>query len=203
MPSTPESSNRSTAPSRGTPSACRRAKIIAFGAVRGNSDKNKGFDLLTDALDSGLPREEVHLLVFGAPRGPVDGLPYPATSVGVARDEISLAVLYNAADVVAVPSRVESFGQTASEPLACGTPAVAFDASALPEIIDHRENGYLAKAYDPADFAAGLRWVLESPERHRQLADAGREKACRTFSQELVAARTKAIYASMSESTAA
>ncbi len=50
-------------------------------------------------------------------------------------DTSSLAKLYNAADVYVSLSREESFGKTVAEALACGTPAIAFSSTALPELL--------------------------------------------------------------------
>ena len=55
----------------------------------------------------------------------------PIIYVGKLNDPQSLAMLYSAADITIVPSRIESFGQIASEPISCGTPAIAFDCTGL------------------------------------------------------------------------
>lgn len=92
-----------------------------------------------------------------------------------------MATLYAAVDVTVVPSRQENLPQVAVESLACGTPVVAFDVAGIPDVVDHRQNGYLAEPFDPKDLAAGIRWVLEDPDRHRRLSEAARSKALRRF----------------------
>lgn len=47
-----------------------------------------------------------------------------------------LAMLYSTADVFVNGSIEETFGMTTAEALACGTPAVVFDSTACPEIVD-------------------------------------------------------------------
>lgn len=76
-------------------------------------------------------------------------------------DDVTLRVLYSAADVMVVPSLQEAFGQTASEAMACGTPVVAFGATGLLDIADHQENGYLAEPFNVNDLAKGIDWVLQ------------------------------------------
>ena len=49
-----------------------------------------------------------------------------------------LNILYNIADVLAIPSRIEGFGLVAVEALACGTPVIATNQGGLPEIINER-----------------------------------------------------------------
>ena len=50
----------------------------------------------------------------------------------------SLNKLYNIADVLAVPSRIEGFGLVAVEALACGTPVIATNQGGLPEFINEK-----------------------------------------------------------------
>lgn len=172
---------------------------ILFGAVNSTTDPNKGFDLLVAALGRlrahGVDRR-VTLVVFGASS---DFAP-PSVDVNVVRfghvsDERQLARLYAACDVTAVPSRLESFGQTALESLACGTPVVAFAGSGLSEIVEHGITGHLARPYDIDDFAAGL--ASYDRARHEAEAVSGRcvQAATERFSIASVAARYAALYA--------
>jgi glycosyltransferase involved in cell wall biosynthesis len=103
--------------------------LLLFGAIGGGKDPRKGFDLLQSALDH--MRGQVpglELVIFGqlAPEVPVE-LGFPIHYTGHLHDDISLRLVYSAADAMVVPSRQEAFGQTASESFACGTPVVAFD----------------------------------------------------------------------------
>lgn len=173
------------------------APVVLFGA-QSPGDPRKGGDLLERGLnqlvgDDSL--EELIQVVFGTSRqeeAPETGLETRFT--GYLHDDQSLALLYATADVMIVPSRYEGFGQTASEALACGTPVVAFDATGPSEIVDHRETGYLAEPYDPADLAAGIRWVLADESRQEQLADAARTKALKKYDVNTVARQYQKLY---------
>lgn len=172
-------------------------KLILFGAMYAGSDKNKGYPQLREALDRlDLPQGEVELAIFGmsAPAPGEEPLPYPAHWMGVLRDPFTLAALYSAADVMVVPSLQESFGQTASEALSCGTPVVAFDTSGLKDIVDHEQNGYLAKPFEPESLATGIQWVLGEPARTRTLSEQARQKVLTTFSLPEVVKRHREVY---------
>lgn len=163
-------------------------KLILFGAIQATSDKNKGFHLLQPALQqlsqSGW-RDNLEILIFGAsqPENPPD-LGFKTHYLGHLHDDISLATTYSAADVMLVPSLQESFGQTASESLACGTPVVAFNSTGLKDIVNHQQNGYLAQPYEAQDFAQGINWILENEQRLQKLSFYAREKAEREFTVE-------------------
>ena len=76
--------------------------------------------------------------------------------LGFLQDEISLSALYNAVDVVALPSREENLSNMLAEALCCGIPCLAFDIGGNADLISHQVNGFLAKAGDTADMAAGI-----------------------------------------------
>lgn len=176
--------------------------LLLFGAMGGAKDPRKGFDLLKSALDhlrGQMPGLE--LAVFGqlAPKAPVD-LGFPMYYIGHLHDDISLSLLYSAADVLVVPSRQEAFGQTASESLACGTLVVAFDACGLPDIVTHLQTGYLAKAFDVEDLAQGIQWVLADRNRHSELSDNARQDAVARFAYPVVAEQYLQVYQTAVES---
>jgi len=113
------------------------------------------------------------LLVFGAnePVNPAN-LGFPIHYVGRLHDDVSLAVLYSAADVTVTPSTQEAFGMTASESMACGTPVVAFATAGPLDVIDHKIDGYLATPFVVEDLSNGINWVLnhQHPQQLRELA---------------------------------
>ena len=139
--------------------------------------------------------KEVELVIFGAKK-PKDApdFGFRAHYLGHLHDNISLAVAYSAADVMVVPSIQETFGQTASEAMACGTPVVAFGATGLLDIVDHQETGYLATPYESDDLANGIAWVLEDLDRLKQLSAQAREKAVNTYDNRLVAKQYLDLY---------
>ena len=91
-----------------------------------------------------------------------------------------------------MPSRVETFGQTASEPQACGVPVVAFDTTGLKDVIEHKVTGYLATPFDVTDFARGIEWVLGADRG--ELSRNARERAERLFDEQAIAKQCKKIY---------
>ncbi|NEQ33711.1 MAG: glycosyltransferase [Leptolyngbya sp. SIO4C5] len=127
-------------------------------------------------------------MVFPVQRNqkPID-LGFKANYLGSFQDDLSLAMVYSAADVMIVPSLQESFGQTTSEALACGTPVVAFDATGPKDIVDHQLNGYLVKPYEVEDLTQGIAWILADPGRLTQLKIRAREKAEQAFALDIQA----------------
>lgn len=172
--------------------------LVLFGAIGGTSDRRKGFHLLQPALQrlsqSGW-QDQIELVIFGASQPePAIELGFKTHYVGRLHDDLSLTLVYSAADVMVVPSVQEAFGQTASEAQSCGTPVVAFNATGVKDVIDHQQTGYLATPFEVEDLAKGIVWVLEDQERHRQLQFQAREKGLRDFASETQASRYMSLY---------
>jgi glycosyltransferase involved in cell wall biosynthesis len=160
-------------------------RFLLFSAMGGIASKEKGGDLLKACLErlAVEPNGNFTLLLSGCESSPEEGeLPVPFINLGRLTEEGKMKQVYAAADLTVVSSRSESLGYVAMESLACGTPCVAFDHSGNKDVVDHMQNGYLARAYDPAGLAAGIRWILEDPARYKQLAEAGRKKIENVFS---------------------
>ena len=162
--------------------------ILAFGSFNANQEYHKGFDLLQEALQK-IQRENLikfHLIIFGQKKTNKNlTLKIPLHNLGYL-DEVKLKKLYSAADAVVVPSRLEAFGQIASEASACGTPVISFNTSGLKDIIIDRETGYLAEKFDIEDLSKGIKWVLENSEI-KQLGYNARKHVTDNFSSDIVA----------------
>ncbi|MFF4872043.1 glycosyltransferase [Streptomyces sp. NPDC000961] len=91
----------------------------------------------------------------------------PVRFVGHLADREDLADLQAAADVCLAPGPAETFGLSALEALACGTPVVVSASSALPEVVG---TAGVAAADTPAAFASGVQGLLALPETVRRRA---------------------------------
>lgn len=135
-------------------------KIITFGAMNAVSDPRKGFEELKKSFDF-IKDETIELVVFGSTRPEKEeNFGFKINYLGNLNDDISLKLLYNASDVVIVPSIQENLSNIIMESLSCGTPVVAFDIGGNKDMIEHCKNGYLAKPFLSEDLAAGIMWVL-------------------------------------------
>ncbi len=147
-------------------------RLVLFGAMLSTSDPRKGYVHLEAAARRLAGTElgrSTELVVFGAFR-PLNApdLGMPCHYVGELHDQVSLALLYAAADAMVVPSTQDNYPNTAAEALACGTPVVAFRVSGLPEMVEHKATGYLAEPFDDADLAAGIAWAIGGSDAARQ-----------------------------------
>ena len=158
-------------------------KIVLFGAFSALSDRRKGYQLIPAVLEklAQPPGAEIVLAVFGGSRHPPAsedakwGL--PALHLGRFEDDVAIALIYAAADVLIAPYLEDNLPFVILEALACGTPVVAFAAGGIPDAIDHQKNGYLAPVGAAGELARGIAWVLADPQRHKALCAAARATA--------------------------
>jgi glycosyltransferase involved in cell wall biosynthesis len=179
----------------------REATVVLFVAMNAIKDPRKGFDLLSLSLQnlarSGLAKK-IELAVIGSSQ-PISGaeLPFKTHFMGTLVDEVSLSMMYAASDVFVMPSLEDNLPNTLMESLACGLPCVGFDVGGIPDLIEHKKNGYLAKARDVDDLSRGILWVLEDKNRWLSLAREARDKATREYDSSLIAKKYSDLYHKM------
>ncbi len=105
--------------------------------------------------------------------------------------DADLPALYSAASLFVYPSLYEGFGLPALEAMACGTPVVVSNQSALPEVIS--EAGLLVDPRDVEAIATTMANVLADQNLHRQLSQAGLIQAAR-FTWDDVAMKLLRLY---------
>ena len=165
----------------------------------------KGPDVAIRALAL-MENRDARLLVVGGASG-VDGrvkeddMRLLADELGL-RDRVRfiapqphhlLSTYYRAADVVAVPSRSESFGLVALEASACGTPVVASAVGGLLSLVNDGVTGVLVQLRTPSAFAAALDAVLNDPAMATSMSMAG-SVASLDYSWTMAATRLNTVY---------
>jgi glycosyltransferase involved in cell wall biosynthesis len=163
------------------------------------SDPRKGFRYVREALErlkaEGFSaKKPMELLVFGkADAAEFGALPYPVRALGTLRTAEQLRAAYAAAAAFLIPSLEDNLPNTLMEALACGTPGVGFRTGGIPELIVHRQTGYVAEHASAEDLARGIRWVLtETPPD--ALRRAARHHVLSHYAEAVVAGRYRQVY---------
>lgn len=170
------------------------SNVILTGGVGLEGSQTKGGYLLVDALASlknHVDPAETIVIQFG--NETIDDLPFESRSLGWLEPE-QLPFVYSSADVMAVPSRYESFGQTAAEASACGTPVVAFDTSGIRDVVLDGETGLLAECYDSQQFAMNMEEFLTNREKAAAFGKAARDHAVQSWSFATVGRQHLSLY---------
>ena len=90
------------------------------------------------------------------------------------------------ADLLLMPSELESFGLAALEAMACKVPSIATRVGGVPELIDDGVTGLLYEVGDIDGMALGALSLLKDRERLNAMREAGRKTAQNRFCSTLV-----------------
>jgi glycosyltransferase involved in cell wall biosynthesis len=172
-------------------------RLVCVGRA---SDPNKGVRTLLEALALLPPPVRLTLVDDAHPDNPLRGW---ARELGVAeRVDVTgrvsseeLVDLYRRAALAVVPSRYEGFGLPAAEAMACGTPVVATDAGALPEVVGTAGGGVLVPRDDAPAMAKAIATLLDQPRAREELSIRGRRGSAEAYAWPRVAAATAEGYA--------
>ncbi|MCD6344666.1 MAG: glycosyltransferase family 4 protein [Anaerolineae bacterium] len=135
--------------------------------------------------------DTLHLILAGAILGPfrhyLESLPAgerdrimllgPITE-GVKRD------LLAASDIVAMPSRTDSFGILYLEAWLYGKPVIAAQTWGVNDLIEHGRDGFLVPFGDVAALAAAIKQLLKYPAERAALGSQGKQKVYRLHTWE-------------------
>ena len=111
-------------------------------------------------------------------------------------DKAELVQLYNAVDVLVAPSLYEGFGITPAEAMACGTPVIASNTTALPEVVGNA--GILVPPTDIQAIATAIKRLQQDPVEYQKLVVAGCDRA-RLFTWQRHAESVAAVYENILE----
>lgn len=172
-------------------------RLLLFGCQR-ITDERKGFHYLVEALQ--LLKQQQPNLAKGTEIVVVGGeadsirhkVPFNIFPIRYVSDPQKMVQLYNAVDLYVTPSLQDNLPNTIMESMACGTPCVGFNVGGIPEMIDHKENGYVATYKDAQDFANGILWILAADQG--VLSRQARNKVMTTYSEDAVAFKYKDVY---------
>lgn len=174
-------------------------KLLLFAGAN-TQDPRKGFLYFKEALTQVLANTEIEVLIFGkANTRNFEDFPVPVHYLGSISNPEDMVDIYNASDLIVVPSLEDNLPNTIMEAMACGTPAVGFKTGGIPEMIDHQTNGYLAEVRSSHALAEGINWVLHQ-NRDGSLSQAARNKVIECYSESVVAAQYNHIYKSLCKS---
>ena len=125
------------------------------------------------ALSKKLP-EEYRIVLVGLTQEQKKDLPENILAFEKTSSVQELAEIYTAADVFFNASILESFGLPTVEAMACGTPAIVFDSTALPEVCTP-ESGVVVKPHDIDAVFGAVRELEKHPLKTEDIIARARE----------------------------
>lgn len=148
--------------------------ILAVGRI----EPVKGFELAVEALALLVKTEKVRLIIVGGDSSSIKSvqlLTDKAEELGISEylifaglvEHEKMPLYYRAASATMIPSFYESFGLTALESIACGTPLVAAPVGVIPELFAKRREGnaagFMVEGRNPVLWAGAMQKILSKP----------------------------------------
>lgn len=175
--------------------------VVGFGCAD-LSDQNKGLDRVICALNQICKKKSICLLLFGEGHVPVSDYQFDIQHLGKLSSNPVKSLVYSACDVFVLASLFESFGQTALEASACGTPVLAYKTSGVIDIIDHLITGILEpKVGDVDKVASHLLWFMEHKKERLIMGGRARARVLEKFSHLEMAKNYKELYTNLANET--
>ena len=111
-------------------------------------------------------------------------------------------LFYSALDFFVTPSLMETFGNTAMEAMACGTPVVAYNTSGLKDVVESETTGILIDQVGDCDaLVRALAELVDNPGKCRELGVNARERVVEKFDVKLMAGKYRDLYGSLVNSS--
>jgi glycosyltransferase involved in cell wall biosynthesis len=136
---------------------------------RADYSEFKGMDYIEDCLRKLKINHKRIVLVsvgFDALREPRLRKKYKYLIKPWIKDDVALAEIYNAADILLMPSKIESFGMMAIEAMACGTVPITIEGTVLKETINAPHMGVCTQATHPAFNRAVANLIEDNSDRN-------------------------------------
>lgn len=177
----------------------RKGSVDPALAVIGRLDRQKGLDVLLDALID-VPDVAVAVVGDGPQRTALTaqaerlGLAARVTFLGW-RDDVAAELAR--VDALVLPSRAEGLPLVVLEAMLAGVPVLATDVGGVRECLEPEQTGLLVPPEDAGALAKALRRLLGDAELRARLAAAARERALECHTTAVMAARYERLYAEL------
>jgi len=112
-------------------------------------------------------------------------------------ERVDIPELMNLMDVFVLPSVSESFSRAAAEAMACTKPVVATRVGGVPEVVEDGKTGILVPPKDPKAIAEAVLYLLNHPEKAKEMGLKGRQRVIELFDTEKCVQKHKELYQSV------
>ena len=150
----------------------------------------KGYKYFEKAMLKLDDKNDIFVLIAGH-KGDLSALEekYEVKDVGLVKEAEKMCAIYSSADLYVLPSIEDNLPNVILESMASGTPVAAFEAGGMPDMVDHLENGYLAKTKDTESLAKGIHEILHDDEKLKKMSENALRTINKKFRSDIVSKR--------------
>lgn len=164
--------------------------------------KIKRIDLLIKSMQHIIQTQKNVMLMIGGKGPELDSLKALTEKLNLNSNviftgyisEADIPDYFAAADIFAFSSPDETFGVVLAQAMAAGKPVVAFNASAIPEVVDNGITGTLVDSLDPREYARAVVELLNDKQVMEKYSKNGRQKALEHYDWNLIAEQYEGMF---------
>lgn len=160
------------------------------------NEERKGARFLDAILNHSI-LEKIQLVLLGACNLPAASRHENVHNIGFIRDEITLRMVYSAADMLVHLAPIDNLPNTIAESLAAGTPVLAFNTGGIPEMVQTGKSGWLVEEITGRALLVKLEEII-SENSFLPLRDSTQSYAKKLFDEELIANQYFKLFKSLS-----
>ena len=161
--------------------------VLLFAASGIRENPWKDFKMLQRVLDlvskAGLTKKVLCLALGDSGESVEYGDDVHLEFIPFTSDTEIIATYYCAADIYIHPTKIETFGLTLAEALACGTPVVSTNVGGIPEVVTHGKSGYLVAEGDDYGMSCYIVNLLKDDKLRKEMGIFAADDAKQRFDQ--------------------
>ena len=170
-------------------------QIILIVAKRGQSNPWKGGNYAQEVVKAFDGRSRTFFVDLGGDTN--QNSPHLKTISYIA-DRETLTKYYSAADILLYPSIADNCPLVVLEAMACGLPIVSFNTGGIPELVEHKVNGYIAEYKNTRDLKIGIEYLLNlPPQETKKMRQYSTDKIKSSFTLDLMTDKYIQLYESV------
>lgn len=146
-------------------------------------EKRKGLDFFIEL--SNCISEDYIIVLVGLNKWQMYTMPQNIIGIGRTENREELSVLYSAAHIFINPSMEESFSLVTVEAMACGTPVIALDTSAVKELIDV-QSGIVLRENRVTDYLEAIKNIELSKLQEQRIAETALKYSKQRMTEEIL-----------------
>ena len=131
-------------------------KKIILSVVKKRDDPWKGWPFIVEIAEQFKDSKDIIFINIGRIAGDGSNL----LGIPPVSEEEILAKYYSAADILLYPSIADNCPLVVLEAMTCGLPVVSFNTGGIPELVEHKTNGYIAEYKNTNDLKVGIEYLL-------------------------------------------
>ena len=166
--------------------------ILIYIGNLGLGNPFKGTEYILNLIEWVNQKKDFIFLIIG---GKEDKRECNVHFVSYKTDKKDLAKYLSAADIFIMPTLADNCPLVLIESMACGLPVVGFNIGGVPEIIDHKVNGYVSNYKDTEDLIRGIDYICNlSDVQYQMMSDKAVDTVRTKFSLDLMVDEYVGVY---------